>query len=275
MKRRIEERAKALCAKLELEALLITRSDRGMSLFRRGEPALHRPAQAREIYDVTGAGDTVVATLATSLAAGADLEIATLLANFAAGLVVGKLGTASVREAELRAFTQVPIPLQRGVSDEQTLLELLRQARGSGERIVLTNGCFDILHAGHVAYLARARALGDRLIIAVNDDNSVRRLKGPTRPVNKLAARMAVLEGLESVDWVLPFSEDTPARLIEHLLPNVLVKGGDWAPQDIVGYDTVTNNGGTVHSLEYVDGCSTSRIIDSIRARTDPSLKSD
>lgn len=257
--------AESLCRQLELQALLVTRSDKGMSLYERGRSALHQPTHAREIYDVTGAGDTVIATLAAVLATGADLEQAMLLANCAAGVVVGKLGTATLNAAELRSATLTHKPLDRGVVNQETLLTLIQQARDAGERIVMTNGCFDILHAGHVAYLARARELGQRLIVAVNDDDSVRRLKGPERPVNPIDLRMAVLSGLESVDWVLSYSEDTPARLIEYLLPDVLVKGGDWAVKDIVGHDTVTANGGEVHSLAFLDGCSTSEIIDTIR----------
>ena len=261
----IESRADRLRRELDLTALLVTRSENGMSLFRRDGPALHYAVHAREIYDVTGAGDTVIATLAVSLAAGADLEEAVSLANFAAGVVVGKLGAATLSTAELRAATRQHAPLKRGIVDEQGLANLLQLARDAGERVVMTNGCFDILHAGHVAYLSRARELGDRLVVAVNDDDSVRRLKGPERPVNSVEMRMAVLSGLESVDWVLPFSEDTPARLIDHLLPDVLVKGGDWLPREIVGYDTVTTNGGEVFSLDYIDGCSTTEIINAIR----------
>ncbi len=261
----VARRAEALRRGLDLQALLVTRSEKGMSLFRAGDEPLHQPTHAREVYDVTGAGDTVIATLAASLAAGTGLAEAMQLANLAAGVVVGKLGTATLSADELRRASLAHAPLRRGVSDEEALAALLEQARAAGERIVMTNGCFDILHAGHVAYLSQARALGDRLIVAVNDDASVRRLKGAERPVNRVAMRMAVLAGLESVDWVLPFAEDTPARLIERLLPDVLVKGGDYRPQDIAGGDAVTANGGEVRVLAFIDGCSTSAIIDAIR----------
>jgi D-beta-D-heptose 7-phosphate kinase/D-beta-D-heptose 1-phosphate adenosyltransferase len=261
----VEQRAEALRRGLDLAALLVTRSEKGMSLFRRGEEALHQPTRAREVFDVTGAGDTVIATLAASLGAGCELPEAMMLANLAAGVVVAKVGTATVTEAELGRAMLKHLPLQRGVIEESALLALIEQARHGGERIVMTNGCFDILHAGHVAYLAEARALGDRLIVAVNDDASVGRLKGPSRPVNALGQRMAVLAALESVDWVVPFGEDTPARLIEALLPDVLVKGGDYKPEDIAGGAAVIDNGGEVRVLEFIDGQSTTRIIESIR----------
>ncbi|HEY9148474.1 MAG TPA: bifunctional D-glycero-beta-D-manno-heptose-7-phosphate kinase/D-glycero-beta-D-manno-heptose 1-phosphate adenylyltransferase HldE, partial [Gammaproteobacteria bacterium] len=179
-----ERRAEALRERLKLGALLVTRSEKGMSLFRQGLPVLHHPTHAREVYDVTGAGDTVIASLGAGLAAGLAMHEAMQLANLAAGVVVGKLGTATVSMAELQAAMRAHEPLLRGIVEEEQLLALLERARASGERIVMTNGCFDILHAGHVAYLSQARAMGDRLIVAVNSDESVRALKGPERPVN-------------------------------------------------------------------------------------------
>jgi D-beta-D-heptose 7-phosphate kinase/D-beta-D-heptose 1-phosphate adenosyltransferase len=155
--------------------------------------------------------------------------------------------------------------LRRGVVKLDELLELVKTARAAGERIVMTNGCFDILHAGHAAYLSQARALGDRLIVAVNDDDSVKRLKGPERPVNPLMQRMAVLSALESVDWVFAFEQDTPAEVIERIGPDVLVKGGDYRMDQVVGADTVKQRGGEVVILPFLDGCSTTSIINSIR----------
>ena len=149
--------------------------------------------------------------------------------------------------------------------NEEQLLMVLAEARTRGERIVMTNGCFDILHAGHVAYLSKARRLGDRLVVAVNDDASVARLKGHGRPVNPLERRVAVLSALECVDWVVPFTEDTPERLICRASPDILVKGGDYRPDEIAGHDCVERSGGEVVALEYEDGCSTSEIIDRIR----------
>jgi len=253
-----------LIEEIELEALLVTRGEQGMTLIRSDDEPLHLPTHAREVFDVTGAGDTVISLLAAALAAGQSLEQATALSNLAAGIVVGKLGTATVSVPELqRALHQLDESEQNVVTENQ-LLELVDIARAHGERIVMTNGCFDILHAGHVTYLNQARRLGDRLIVAVNDDASVKRLKGQSRPVNHLQERMEVLAGLGSVDWVVPFSEDTPERLICSVLPDVLVKGGDYRPEQIAGYDCVKLNGGEVVVLAYREGCSTTRIIESI-----------
>ena len=264
----IESKGEALRRELNLEALLVTRGEAGMTLIQAHE-VLHLPTVAREVYDVTGAGDTVVSTLAASLAAGLALPAATRLANLAAGIVVGKLGTASVSVPELRRALYEREEHDRGVVDEDSLLLRLQEARGRGERLVMTNGCFDIIHAGHVTYLEQARRLGDRLIVAVNDDASVRRLKGSERPVNSVEQRMHVLAGLAAVDWVLPFAEDTPERLICRALPDVLVKGGDYRPEQVAGGECVTRNGGEVVILGYVPGQSTSNIVARIRAGGD------
>ena len=261
----VVSKGEQLCAELELDALLITRGEKGMTLLSKGKPALHLPTRAQEVYDVTGAGDTVISVLATAVAAGQSLADATALANLGAGVVVGKLGTASVSVAELQSEMRAQDEVERGVVDEQRLEAYVRDAQSHGETVVMTNGCFDILHAGHVTYLAEARKLGDRLVVAVNDDASVKRLKGAERPVNTLAQRMAVLAGLESVDWVVPFSGETPERLICHVIPNVLVKGGDYRPEEIAGGACVIENGGRVEVLGFVDGCSTSSVIDAIR----------
>jgi len=255
-----------LVQRLGWEALLVTRSEKGMTLLERGREPVHIPAQAQEVYDVTGAGDTVVAVLAAARAAGASWEAAARLANVAAGIAVGKLGTATVSRAEL---AQAAEPHGRrddhGVVDEATLLQRVQQARERGERIVMTNGCFDLLHAGHVRYLAEARALGHRLVVAVNDDASVRRLKGPTRPIVPLEDRMTVLAALAAVDWVVPFSEDTPARLIEAVQPDVLVKGGDYRTDQIAGHESVLARGGEVRVLRFVEGKSTTSIVERIQ----------
>ena len=247
------QRGEALRDELSLDALLITRSERGMTLLERGQPPLHLPTQAREVFDVTGAGDTVVAVLAAGLAAGLALPQATQLANLAAGVVVGKLGTATVSLDELHTAMHAHAPLPTGVTDEATLLRRIEQAKAAGERVVMTNGCFDILHPGHIAYLQQARALGDRLIVAVNTDDSVRRLKGETRPVNTLDTRMLMLAALSSVDWVLPFDEDTPERLICALKPDILVKGVDYRIEDIAGGACVLAAGGEVRVLNFYD----------------------
>ncbi len=254
----------ALMTQLQLEALLITRAERGMTLLRPQQAPFHLAANAREVFDVTGAGDTVIAVLACALAAHLPWETAVHLANTAAGLVVGKWGTATVTPAELRAaLGQEPddAAMPRGILDPAALRQAVAASRRRGEKIVFTNGCFDLLHAGHVAYLQQARALGDRLLVAVNDDASVRALKGPTRPLNPLADRQAVLAGLGCVDWVTAFSDPTPAALIAEILPEVLVKGGDYRPEDIVGADQVRAAGGTVQVLPYRAGCSTTGLI--------------
>lgn len=258
----IEGKGRALAQQLNLAALLVTRGEHGMTLLEQGKPAVHIPTQAREVYDVTGAGDTVISVLGAALACGETMVDSTSLANIAAGIVVGKLGTATVTESELRVALKGHQEHDQGVLDEDALVAAVADAKARGERIVMTNGCFDILHAGHVSYLESARHLGDRLIVAVNDDDSVKRLKGASRPINPLEQRMAVLAGLASVDWVVPFSEDTPERLICRAKPDVLVKGGDYRAQEVAGYDCVTKNGGRVEILHFVDGCSTSSIIE-------------
>ncbi|AUQ26602.1 bifunctional D-glycero-beta-D-manno-heptose-7-phosphate kinase/D-glycero-beta-D-manno-heptose 1-phosphate adenylyltransferase HldE [Dickeya zeae] len=261
------ERGMALLAELDLSALLVTRSEQGMTLLQPGKAPLHLPTQAQEVYDVTGAGDTVIGVLAAALAAGKPLEEACFLANAAAGVVVGKLGTSTVTPIELENAIRGRADTGFGVMTEAQLKDAVALARQRGETVVMTNGCFDILHAGHVSYLANARRLGDRLIVAVNSDDSTKRLKGPTRPVNPLTQRMIVLGALEAVDWVVPFEEDTPQRLISEVLPDILVKGGDYKPEDIAGSKEVWANGGEVRVLNFEDGCSTTNIINTIKAR--------
>ena len=262
------DKGMALLATQHFEALLITRGEHGMTLLQRGSEALHLPARAREVFDVTGAGDTVISALAAALAAGESLPQATAFANLAAGIVVGKLGTATVSVPEIRRALREDFAPERGVMSEPQLLAAVNDARAHGEIVVMTNGCFDILHAGHVAYLEEARKLGDRLIVAVNDDASVRRLKGAARPVNPLDQRMAVLAALKSVDWVVPFSEDTPERLVCALRPRYLVKGGDYRPEQIAGHRCVTEQGGEVVILKFVEGQSTTRIIERCRVES-------
>ena len=259
------EKGFALMEHCELDALLVTRSEKGMTLFQKDQQPLHLPATAREVYDVTGAGDTVISVLGASIAAGASFAEATALANTAAALVVAKLGTATVSLAELRREVRADQQAHSGIMDEDQLLQLVEEAKEHGETIVMTNGCFDILHPGHVSYMRNAKKLGDRLIVAVNTDESVRRLKGPDRPINNTAHRMDVLSGLESVDWVVPFEEDTPQRLIAKILPDILVKGGDYKVEDIAGAKEVMANGGQVKILNFEDGYSTTNIVESIK----------
>lgn len=261
----IEARGLALMQSHHFAALLVTRGEHGMSLLQAGKPALHLPAHAEEVFDVTGAGDTVIAVFAAVHAAKQDLATAADLANTAAGIVVKKLGAATASLAELRRASRKLRGFESGILTEEALLEVVTDAKMHGERIVMTNGCFDILHAGHITYLENAKALGDRLIVAVNTDASVAKLKGSTRPVNSLAARMKVLAALRAVDWVVAFDEETPERLISHILPDLLVKGGDYKPEDIAGGKQVIANGGEVKVLDFEAGFSTSAIIEKVR----------
>ena len=254
-----------LVRELNLEAILITRGEHGMTLIRPNSPELHLPARAQEVFDVTGAGDTVISVLAASMAAGDGLADATALANLAAGLVVGKLGTAAISGPELRRAMLSDQNSGRGVMTAEQLQIVVQDAKAHGEKIIFTNGCFDIIHAGHVGYLAEAKRLGDRLVVAINDDDSAHRLKGSGRPINPVERRMAVLAGLEAVDWVVSFSEDTPEPLLESLQPEVLVKGGDYTMDQVVGGSYVESYGGMVRVLEFLDNCSTSAIMEKMK----------
>lgn len=268
------ESACELMARCELDAILLTRSEQGMSLIN-ATGKYDFPAQVLEVSDVTGAGDTVIATLAVMMSAGLPMNEAANVANLAAGIVVGKLGAATASPEELYTAVNKALFGSREQSYQTPVEDVLRHiefARQSGEKIVFTNGCFDILHAGHVQYLQQARALGDRLVVGLNNDASVRRLKGETRPVNLLEQRAIVLGGLACVDWIIPFGEikgdkydDTPYELIDKVNPDVLVKGGDYTLDKIVGADLVQKRGGQVAIIDFVEGCSTTRIIERIQ----------
>ena len=216
------------------------------------------------MYDVTGAGDTVIAHLALYLAAGLSLEEAVRLANHAAGIVVGRRGAASVSRAELRAALGGPREWGK-VLDPDELDQVIAEWRAEGRRVVFTNGCFDLIHAGHVEYLRAARLRGDVLLVGVNDDDSVRRLKGEERPINALGDRMKVLAALEMVDGVVPFSEDTPAEIVQRVTPDVLVKGEDWRDKGVVGREWVERHGGEVFLAPLVAGRSTTSIVERVR----------
>jgi len=260
-------KGEALRESLNVAALLVTRSERGMTLFHKDGSPISLPAKAREVYDVTGAGDTVISVMASAMAAGESLESAMALANTAAGLVVGKLGTASVTPEELEMAASGGFTATTGPSalvEEAMLLQRVTEAKAAGQRVVMTNGCFDLLHRGHVDYLIRARELGDKLIVAINSDASVKRLKGDSRPVTDVESRASILSALRYVDWVTVFDTDTPAELIAKILPDVLVKGGDYRPEEIAGGDAVIAAGGEVRVLDFVDGFSTTAIIDKL-----------
>ncbi len=262
---RLVSQAETLRNELELQALVITLSERGMLVVAADTEAAILPARAREVYDVTGAGDTVIATLAAGVGAGLPILDAAGLANLAAGLEVGKIGVASVTPSELKLALHEHGQGGRGLLARDEAGRVAEEARARGERIVMTNGCFDLLHTGHVSYLQEAKTRGDRLMVAVNTDESVTKLKGKGRPINPLADRMAVLAGLAAVDWVVPFAEETPEQLVAEVLPDVLVKGGDYAPEAVAGGRIVLENGGSVEILSYREGRSTSGILDAIR----------
>lgn len=257
----ITQKAHELLKKVNIKNLLITLGKEGMVFVSADQEAQHFHAQAHDVFDVTGAGDTVIAVLAAGIASGMEMLPAIELANIAAGIVVGKLGAQAITIAELQRALMPPHDLSEGIINEKQLLSMVAQARERGEKIVMTNGCFDMLHVGHVDYLEKAKALGHRLIVAVNDDDSVRRLKGNTRPLNSTPARMKVLSALRCVDWVIPFSEDTPKRLIADINPDILVKGGDYQVHQIAGSDVVLQNGGKVLTIPLVDGYSTTQLI--------------
>ncbi len=257
------EKGQKLINELDIDTILVTRSEQGMTLIMRDGSVHQFAATAREVADVTGAGDTVIATVAAGLGAGMSMAESAELANRAAGIVVSKLGTATVSGRELERALDVDHGIFDHVEDAAAWAE---QCRAQGEKVVMTNGCFDILHAGHVAYLKEAASLGDRLIVAVNSDASVARLKGPERPVNTIERRLQVLAGLGAVDAVIAFEDDTPIPLIDVVRPDILVKGGDYKTiEEVVGYEHVLGYGGEVKVLGEVANLSTSHLIAKIR----------
>jgi D-beta-D-heptose 7-phosphate kinase/D-beta-D-heptose 1-phosphate adenosyltransferase len=250
---------------LDLEALVLTRSEEGMTLFFRDGREEDLPTQAREVFDVTGAGDTVLSFLGAGLGAGMPPAEAARLANLAAGIVVGKVGTSTVTSEEildLMAHRHFDTDLK--IKSRDPLARILDGERKRGRTIVFTNGCFDLLHVGHVKYLQRARLLGDLLVLGLNSDDSIRRLKGPHRPLIGQEERAHILAALKCIDYVVIFDEDTPLELIRALRPAVLVKGGDYAPEEVVGKEIVESYGGRVELIQFVDGRSTTNIINQI-----------
>jgi len=252
----------------QAQALLVTRGKDGMSLFHPPQEPVHIPTQAREVFDVTGAGDTAMATLSMAFLCGLSLVEAARLANAAAGVVVGKVGTAVVSPEELRtALREDGMGSAHNILPADALAIALRQRQQRGETVVFTNGCFDLLHVGHIQYLQQARALGDCLVVALNDDASVRLLKGQQRPLLPQQERARILAALGCVDYVTVFSDATPHALITQLRPDVLVKGGDYTPETVVGREVVEAYGGRVCIMPYVAGVSTTEIIGSIVER--------
>lgn len=246
-------------------AVLVTRSEDGMTLVADGD-AHHYPAEAAEVFDVSGAGDTVVATLAAGMAAGLPLEVAVRLANIAAGIVVGKVGTAVAREADILAALSPQGGALRKVVTREQAAEQVERWRQRGWRTGFTNGCFDLLHPGHVHLLEQARSRCDRLVVAINSDSSVRRLKGPLRPVQSEAARAAVLGSVAAVDLVCVFDEDTPEVTLRALRPDLLVKGSDYTIGNVVGADFVQGYGGEVMLADLLPGFSTTATVQRLRS---------
>ncbi|MGB8275410.1 MAG: D-glycero-beta-D-manno-heptose 1-phosphate adenylyltransferase, partial [Alphaproteobacteria bacterium] len=246
-----------------IESVLVTRSSDGMTLVPARGNAQHVRAEAREVFDVSGAGDTVVAAVAVALAAGIPIPEATRLANAAAGIVVGKVGTAVVHADELVTALHAQDLLAGGekIAALAAALDKVAGWRSKGLKIGFTNGCFDLLHPGHVSLLAQAKGACDRLVVGLNNDASVRRLKGDGRPVQSEAARAQVLASLASVDLVVVFADDTPIRLIEAIRPDVLVKGADYRHDQVVGADIVRAYGGRVVLADLVEGHSTTATI--------------
>lgn len=253
-------KGRRLAQEREIGALLVTRGEHGMILVPGVGDPIDIAAQAHDVFDVTGAGDTVCAVVAAGLACGKPLGEAIELANAAAGIAVTKLGAAAVSAHELSAALVGPIG--SSATDHDLVLAQIKDAQREGKRLVMTNGCFDLLHAGHVAFLEEAAAHGDALIVAVNSDASVTRLKGETRPVMPLSQRLRLLSALKAVDWVISFDEDTPRELVAEILPDVLVKGGDYKIEEIAGGNEVMRNGGQVKSLKFHDGLSTTALLD-------------
>jgi len=259
----LEKQATKLMQKLALEYLLVTRGSQGMTLFAKNASPTRIPAKAKEVFDVSGAGDTVIATITATFAAGLTMQEAAEIANKAASVVVGKIGTQPIEAIELRQIATGESLLK--IVNRQVALSKISSWRNMGKKIVFTNGCFDILHVGHIKLLNAAAKEGDKLIVGLNSDASVKQLKGDKRPVVHEAQRATLLAGIKGVDLVVLFGEETPMDLILQFEPDVLVKGGDYQPETVVGYEAVVKNGGRVVIVPLVDGVSTSSFIQSVK----------
>ena len=262
----IQAAACKLIADCGIGTVLATRSKDGMSIFSKDAPPVHIPAHVREIYDVSGAGDTVIATFAAGLAVGLPVKNAALLANIAAGIVVGKSGTATARPDEIREMLGEDIVKPPKLATAQKAAEQAERLRIRGLRVGLTNGCFDLLHPGHLSSLRQAKSHCDYLIVAINGDASVKRLKGPARPVQNQDARADILAALDMVDMVVVFEDDTPLTLIKEIKPDVLIKGGQYKLEEVVGYDVVMSYGGKIVRADMEEGFSTTNTIARISA---------
>lgn len=244
-------KGQALMQAHEIAALLITLGEDGMLLIEANGESHAIPASSGELVDVTGAGDTVIATFAVAKASGKSNQVAMHLANLAAGVAVSKLGAVPVTLSQLTSAYMHAQPIPYGITEPEALAKAVQAVQAQRQRVVFTNGCFDILHAGHVSYLEKAKALGDKLIVAINSDESIKRLKGPSRPISPLMSRLKVLATLSPIDWVVVFEEDTPEALLSLIKPDVLVKGGDYTEDGIVGADIVKAYGGQVQAIQH------------------------
>lgn len=260
----IEEPVRTLMTEHSIQNMLVTLGSDGMALVEGNHPLLHIHAMTREVYDVTGAGDTVIAAVSAAVAGGKSLTDACYVANIAAGIVVGKHRTAVASPQEIMSYAFGPSTSDK-IVDRETLARRLAEIRKTGRRIVFTNGCFDLLHVGHITYLNDARGLGDILVIGLNTDRSIRALKGDQRPIISQEERSHMLAALECVDFVVLFDEDTPVDLISLVRPDILAKGADYTKDQVVGADIVEAYGGSVSLIPLVDNISTTTIINKIR----------
>jgi len=257
----LELKARHLIDQHQFGGLLVTQGEQGMTLIMKDEDAIHFPTLAREVFDVTGAGDTVIASLAAGISSGMAVADAVHLSCVAAGIVVGRIGTAKVTINDILSIEKGSIANEQKICQEEALIKYVSDCRKEGKTIAMSNGCFDILHAGHVQYLEQAAALADVFILAVNSDASVKQLKGESRPINPLENRMGVLSGLSSIDRLVSFNEETPERLICQVKPDVLVKGGDYKVDQIAGRQCA----GKVALISFLEGQSTSNVIKKIK----------
>ncbi len=260
----LEEPVRTLMTEHGIQNMLVTLGSDGMALVEDKAPLLHIHAMTREVYDVTGAGDTVIAAVSAAVAGGKSLTDACYVANIAAGIVVGKHRTAVASPQEIMSYAFGPSTSDK-IVDRETLARRLAEIRKTGRRIVFTNGCFDLLHVGHITYLYDARGLGDVLVIGLNTDRSIRALKGRQRPIISQEERSHMLAALECVDFVVLFDEDTPVDLISLIRPDILAKGADYTKDQVVGADIVEAYGGSVSLIPLVDNISTTTIINKIR----------